>query len=500
MSRSCNRLRHMILATTSDAPVNLEADLLLVSVPKSTPAVDGWIDDFGSGVRRALGDFDAAVGDARVVSPEHTAVRRCALPGVGPATEVDAETLPTAGAAGGEAVLDHKPDTVACLLPEDGELPDDRAAQVLVEGILLGSYQYRRYKSADGFEGPSAFVVSVRSNHNRDAVDAGMVDAGMKRGRVLARASCSARDLVNRSPDEKTARQFADVVADSGAAHRGSFDPPTFSALTWAPADAVNEHPIVLVGKGVVFDTGGLSLKKTKNSMDMMKADLGGAAAIMGAFEALAELEVPLHVVGLLPATDNRPGRKAYVPGDVVRMHSGATVEVMNTDAEGRLLLADALSYTDRYEPELVVDLATLSGSCIVAFGQAAAGVLTSETDAAAERLYAIQRAGEWTGERVHPPPVYRRVQGASGERDCRSQKCRWQNSRREHGGQIPGALCGGRSVAAPRHCRACFSNNLARAPSGGWNGTWRPSPGRLSEHPCSDPSAGLTRTGRLFR
>jgi leucyl aminopeptidase len=113
-------------------------------------------------------------------------------------------------------------------------------------------------------------------------------------------------------------------------------------------------------------------------------------------------------VVGLIPATDNRPGRRAYVPGDVIRMHSGTTVEIMNTDAEGRLLLADALSYaSSTLDPALVVDLATLTGSCIVALGSKAAGVMASETDAAAERLYAIQRAGERTGERVHPLPMY---------------------------------------------------------------------------------------------
>jgi leucyl aminopeptidase len=142
--------------------------------------------------------------------------------------------------------------------------------------------------------------------------------------------------------------------------------------------------------------------------MDKMKSDMGGAAAVVGLFEALANREVPLHVVGLLPATDNRPGRRAYVPGDVIEMHSGATVEVMNTDAEGRLLLADALSYaSSTYDPHLVVDVATLTGSSIVALGTKAAAVMAGETDAAAERLYAIQRAGERTGERVHPLPMY---------------------------------------------------------------------------------------------
>jgi leucyl aminopeptidase len=419
----------MTVSTTTDAPVDLEVDLLLLpfSEAPSDPFIEALSETLGAAVERSMHDFGAEEGQARVIYPEHTTAPRVALLGLGPASDLDADALRTAAAAGAEAALDHEAERIACLLPIEDEPGDDRTAQGLVEGFLLGAYRYRRYKTADGYEGPSAFLVHVGDDDDRV-----LVDEGTNRGRHLAAGACTARDLVNRSPDEKTARQFADAIAASGDEHgyqvetwdedrireegmggllavnRGSFDPPTFSVASWAPDDAVNENPVVLVGKGVVFDTGGLSLKDTKDSMDMMKADLGGAAAIVGAFEALAELNVPLHVIGLLPATDNRPGRKAYVPGDVVRMHSGATVEIMNTDAEGRLLLADALSYAaDTYEPEVVVDVATLTGSCVVALGEAAAGVMTSETDAAAERLYAIQRAGERTGERVHPLPMY---------------------------------------------------------------------------------------------
>jgi len=419
----------MTVSTTTDAPVDLEVDLLLLPFAEapSDPFVDALSEMLGAAVERALQDFEAREGQSRVIYPEHTTAPRVVLLGLGPVSDLDADALRTAAAAGAEVALDHEAERVACLLPIEEEPSDNRTAQGLVEGFLLGAYRYRRYKTADGYNGPSVFLV-----HVGDAPDRASVEAGTDRGRHLAEGACTARDLVNRSPDEKTARQFAETIAASGDEHgygvetwdedrirqegmggllavnRGSFDPPTFSVVRWTPDDAVNDNPVVLVGKGVVFDTGGLSLKDTKDSMDMMKADLGGAAAIVGVFEALSDLDVPLHVVGLLPATDNRPGRKAYVPGDVVRMHSGATVEVMNTDAEGRLLLADALSYAaDTFEPEVVVDVATLTGSCVVALGQAAAGVMTSETDAAAERLYAIQRSGERTGERVHPLPMY---------------------------------------------------------------------------------------------
>jgi leucyl aminopeptidase len=378
-------------------------------------------------VARAARDFPAAEGDVRVAYPESATAPRVALIGLGPAGDLSRESLRVAAAAGSDAALDHEADTVVSLLPAEGDLNDEVVAQGLVEGFVLGAYQFRAYKTDDAFAGPSAFQLRVGDDHDADAIE-----TGVRRGQALAAATTTARDLVNRSPDDKTAEAFAELVADSGREHgyavsvwdddeireegmggllavnRGSFDPPTFSVLEWTPEDAVNDRPVVVVGKGVMFDTGGLSLKDTKGSMDKMKSDMGGAAAVVGLFEALADLNVPLHVVGLIPATDNRPGRTAYVPGDVIEMHSGATVEVMNTDAEGRLLLADALSYaTDAYDPSLMIDVATLTGSCIVALGSRAAGVMARETDDAAERLYAIQRAGERTGERVHPLPMY---------------------------------------------------------------------------------------------
>jgi leucyl aminopeptidase len=177
--------------------------------------------------------------------------------------------------------------------------------------------------------------------------------------------------------------------------------------MTWQPDNAVNERPVVLVGKGVVFDTGGLSLKQTKGSMDAMKSDMAGAAAVAGAMEALARLTLPLYVIGLIPATDNRPGEKAYVPGDVIRMHSGKTVEVLNTDAEGRMILADALSYAKNFKPMLVIDLATLTGAAVIALGDRVAAVMTNETDGALDRLQAMEAAGDRSGDRVHRLPMY---------------------------------------------------------------------------------------------
>ena len=419
----------MTITVTTEARANLQADLLLVplTTDPSRPLVEGLASTLGAPLTRAADDFSGEKGDTLVVYPDadDAQIRRVALVGLGTPEALDEEAL-RCGAAGGASVAqDLDAAVVACLLPEM-TLADATGAQSLVEGMGLGAYRYPRYKTASAPDALETFIL-----HAGDAHDADDVRTGAETGRILADAACTARDLVNRPPNEKTARDLADAIQTSGHVHdydvdvwdeprirdegmggllavnQGSVEPPTFSVLTWAPDDAVNEAPIALVGKGVVFDTGGLSLKDTKGSMDLMKSDMAGAAAVIGAFEALADLEVPLHVVGLVPATDNRPGQNAYVPSDVIRMHSGATVEVMNTDAEGRLLLADALSYAQSLAPELVIDAATLTGSSIVALGTHAAAVMTSESDDAAERLYAIQRAGERSGERVHPLPMY---------------------------------------------------------------------------------------------
>ena len=432
----------MTVSLATGAPGALDADLVLVPLVSDPDeavleAVEGA---YGASARRAAEDLGDAVGGCVATYPETGSVRQVAFVGLGGESDLDAEALREAAAAGATVARERKAETVVCLMPgpsaaaspseSDATPPLSGAstAQALTEGFLLGGYRYLTYKTGDAFAGPETFDVhpGLGGGTGEDAILSGAM-----KGRHLARAACTARDLVNCSPHDKTATLFAEQIAESGAEHgyhvetwghsaieeegmggllavnKGSVEPPSFSILNWNPDDAVNEKPVVLVGKGVVFDTGGLSLKSTKGSMDMMKADMAGAAAVVGAFEALADLEVPLHVIGLVPATDNRPGENAYVPGDVVTMHSGTTVEVLNTDAEGRMLLADALSYAKRYEPGVVVDLATLTGAQVVALGSDAAAVMTSEIEGASERLYAIQRAGERTGERVHPLPMY---------------------------------------------------------------------------------------------
>jgi leucyl aminopeptidase len=187
------------------------------------------------------------------------------------------------------------------------------------------------------------------------------------------------------------------------AVNKGSVDPPTFTVFEWKPKDKINKNPYVFVGKGVVYDTGGLSLKPS-NFMETMKCDMAGAAAVGAAMYAIAKEKLPVHVIGLIPATDNRPDGNAYVPGDIITMYDGSTVEVLNTDAEGRMILADALSYAKKYDPELVINIATLTGAAARAIGPLAMVGMNVKADQEFEQL---QKSGDMGHERIVEFPMW---------------------------------------------------------------------------------------------
>jgi len=251
-----------------------------------------------------------------------------------------------------------------------------------LEGILLSNYQFLNYISDKKVN--TLQSINIISTLSKTAIE---------EIQIITTGVNYAKDLVNKPQSHLTATQMAKEIQKLGkeagfkvevfnkakiktlkmggllAVNQGSLEPPTFSVLEWKPKNAKNKKPIVLVGKGIVYDTGGLSLKPTANSMDFMKCDMGGAAAVIGGLYSIAKNKLPYHVIGLIPATDNRPSGNAYAPGDVITMHNKKTVEVLNTDAEGRLILADALSYAQKYEPELVLDAATLTGAAAAAIG-----------------------------------------------------------------------------------------------------------------------------------
>ncbi len=259
------------------------------------------------------------------------------------------------------------------------------AVLAYAEGLALANYQFIKYMNDQDKKKSSLEEIRLAC----PLVD----DKCFDNMQHLIDAVYKTRDLVNEPASHLNAEQLASEVEKMGkdagfkvevlnkkkieslkmggllAVNRGSIDPPTFTILEYKPAGAKNKKPIVLVGKGVIFDTGGLSLKPTQDSMDYMKCDMAGAAAVAGTFYAIAKARVPVHIIGLIPSTDNRPDGNAYAPGDVIRMYDGTTVEVLNTDAEGRMILADALAYAKKYKPGLVINLATLTGAAAIAIG-----------------------------------------------------------------------------------------------------------------------------------
>jgi len=296
---------------------------------------------------------------------------------------------------------------------------NESATLAMVEGLVLGNYKFVKYYT-DSKAAPILKHVNIYSRKlaATDVSHLICVLEGTIKARTLVNEPLSFLTAVQLS---KEIRSFAkesgfkvEVLTKSKiealkmggllGVNKGSVDPPTFNIMEWKPKKARNKKPYVLVGKGVVFDTGGLSLKPTPNSMDMMKCDMGGAAAVAGTMYAVAKAKLPVHVVGLIPATDNRPSGNAYVPGDVLTMYDGTTVEVLNTDAEGRLILADALTYAKKYKPELVIDLATLTGAAMAAIGHY--GVVSMQEGAEKENEL-LKKSGHAVHERLAEMPFW---------------------------------------------------------------------------------------------
>lgn len=290
---------------------------------------------------------------------------------------------------------------------------ETEAAFHVAEGLSLSSYQFLPYFS-DAAKRKSKLEAIFLSDE--------VSDKKVKELESILKAVFWVRDRVNEPVSHLNSTQLAQHIEVLGkeagfqvqilektqieslkmggllAVNKGSIDPPTFTIAEYKPAKPVNKKPIVLVGKGVVYDTGGLSLKPTPGSMDVMKSDMAGAATVVGAIYLAALQKLKVHIVVLVPSTDNRPGGNAYAPGDVVTMFNGKTVEVLNTDAEGRMILADALSYAEKFKPQLVIDAATLTGAAVRAIGTKASIIMGNANDSYFEQL---EKAGEEVYERV---------------------------------------------------------------------------------------------------
>lgn len=288
----------------------------------------------------------------------------------------------------------------------------------IAEGLALSNYQFIQFFKEKEKKANKLTEIALVGNVDKTAIN--------KLNNSVV-ATCWARDMVNLPVNYLNATKLSEEISAIGkaakfkvtvldkkeieklkmggllAVNSGSIEPPTFTIIEYKPSKPRNKKPLVLVGKGVVYDTGGLSLKPTPGSMDSMKSDMAGAAAVAGAIYNVALNQSDVHVIGLIPATDNRPGQLAYTPGDVITMYNGTTVEVLNTDAEGRMILADALAYSEKFKPELVVDLATLTGAAVVAIGTKASCIMGNDE----VNLKKIVQAGNEVHERAVELPFW---------------------------------------------------------------------------------------------
>lgn len=382
----------------------IEADMLVVFAgSEEAKKVDG------------AEEFDGEQGDILLLhSYGNIPAKRVAIVGLGKLTELTIADLQTIGAKIGRKAKEVAAKTVAIAFPKELQ------AQAIVEGLILGTYTFSKHKSEEtrNKEKHIEEVIFLTTPPKLNAV----VD-GISRGETVSKAVTFARDLVNEPPSVTTPTHLAEtarklVKGNSGMScevftpvemkklgmeailgiARGSDEEPRFIVLKYRGGGKT----VCLVGKGITFDTGGLSLKDSKN-METMKLDMAGAAAILGVFSVLPLLQPKVNIVGLIAATENMPGPKAVKPGDIVRAMNGKTIEILNTDAEGRVVLADALSYAGaKVNADAIVDLATLTGACMVALGEEIAGMFTDDETLAKD----LKRSAVASGENIWAMPL----------------------------------------------------------------------------------------------
>ncbi|MEK7543969.1 MAG: leucyl aminopeptidase [Patescibacteria group bacterium] len=362
-------------------------------------------------------DFEATPGNTLLI---HThgkiGAMRTMLVGLGVAEEMTVADFQAVAATIGRKSVGMAVKTLAVSLPSDltVRFKTEHVAQMMGEGLSLGTYTFSKHKSADA---------QRKEKHIEDVVflttlsKLNAVALGLSLGESVSQAVVFARDLVNEPPSTTTPTYLAHVAKDlvKDKEHlaceiltpkemkmlgmeallsiaRGSDEEPRFIKLTYKGG---GRKTVCLVGKGITFDTGGLSLKDSKN-METMKLDMAGAAVLLGIFSVLPVLKPKLTVVGLISATENMPGPKAVKPGDIVRAMNGKTIEILNTDAEGRVVLADALSYAGaKVKADAIIDLATLTGACMVALGEDIAGMFTDDDVLGTQLKDAAQKSGE---------------------------------------------------------------------------------------------------------
>lgn len=436
------------------------AELIVVNlfegVTKPSGATGAVDKALGGQIHRLIADGDLK-GKAKEIAVLYTndaiPAKRVLIVGLGKEEKFGLEAIRVAAAAAAKRVRDLRVKSFSTIVHGGGHggisLTD--AAQAIVEGTELALYEFKELKTEPEDDpkkvNDMTFVVFDESKRPE-------VETAVEVGRKIVAGVHLARDLVNRPANhatptilaqhaQQTASEFGlacQVLDEAEMAKLGMGSLLSVAQGTDEPAKfIILEHnagrddldTVVLVGKGITFDSGGISIKD-REGMENMKGDMAGAAAVLGAMRAVAALDLPLHVVGLMPATENLPSGKACKPGDVVRAMNGKTIEIISTDAEGRMLLADALVYAAHYQPQAVVDLATLTGAVVVALGHHAIGLFSNDDDLATR----LEAAGRTSFERVWRMPLFEEY----GEQ-LKSQVADWKHVGGRPAGAITAAL-----------------------------------------------------------
>jgi leucyl aminopeptidase len=412
------------IALTAKPSRDIETDLLILPVFEDDSLRDETDLDTASG-----GELAAALKRREVTGKAFdvffTGLRgwkaaRLLLVGAGPRAEFTADRLRRVAVAGGLAARERSVTRIALVHRGSTAVAPEQAAQVLTEGAVLANFDGAAYKTTDTRR---VWLTAVQV---RVGAQSAAIDAAVERGRVLGEATNLARTLSNEPSNVLTPRSFAEraqaLARDAGLSvevldekriaelkmglllgvARGSAEPPRVVVLRHEPKKALKGPVLGLVGKGITFDTGGISIKPSDN-MDKMKDDMSGGAAVLCAMAAISRLQAPIRCVGVIPLTENMPGGSAIKPGDVLTSAEGKTVEVLNTDAEGRLILGDAVWYARQLGATHLVDVATLTGACVVALGKYASG-LFGTPDGWRER---VRQASERAGDRTWPMPLF---------------------------------------------------------------------------------------------
>jgi len=433
----------------------LEADLVVVPTYERDDFADvpGLAQASGGEAVAALarGSFSGKRFDGLLLSTQGTGWRspRVLLVGVGAGTACTTDVLRRMAIAGTLTARQHRLRRVAVLVRGAAGLAPETMGQAVAEGVTIGNFDGASFKTA---EHELAWIEDVEL---AGLGDGGTVAAAVAKGVILGEATNQARELANEPGNRLTPRLFADRGAELAAAAglavdvldetriaelrmglllgvaQGSVEPPRLLVLRHEPAGAVSNVTLGLVGKGITFDTGGISIKPAEN-MDRMKDDMSGGAAVIAAMAAIARLKAPVRCLGIVPMTENMPGGRAVKPGDVVTSAEGKTVEILNTDAEGRLVLGDALWYARQLGATHLVDVATLTGAIVVALGKTTSGLFGRPPSWVEHVLEATKRAGD----RTWPMPVfddYREL--------LKSEIADFTNTGGRAGGSITGAL-----------------------------------------------------------